>query len=60
MISAGQVMAGGSVSLTVMSKMQLAAPVALVWTTVTPTGKNAPDAGEKLAVLQPPEVVGGG
>jgi len=57
-ISAGQVICGGSVSLTVTPKVQ-DVPVALVQVTVVvPTGKYVPEGGSQVTVPHPPVVVG--
>jgi hypothetical protein len=50
---AGQVIAGGWVSLTFTVKLQLGPAEVLQVTVVVPTGKNELDAGEQVTVPQP-------
>jgi hypothetical protein len=58
--SAGQVMTGGCVSMTVTVNEQVG-PVVLVHVTVTvPTGKNEPEGGLQVTVPHVPVVVGAG
>ena len=59
-MSAGQVITGGWVSLTVTVKVQLGPGVMVQVTVVVPTGKNDPEAGEHVTVPQVSSVVGGG
>ena len=58
---AGQVIAGGCVSLTVMMNVQLSGPALLFdlqVTVVAPTGKKDPEAGEQTIAPQVPVVAG--
>jgi hypothetical protein len=61
---AGQVIDGGCVSLTVTVNEQLCVPLLLPGlvqvTVVVPFGKNDPEAGVHVTVLQTPVVVGAG
>jgi hypothetical protein len=57
---AGQVMAGGWVSLTVTVKAQLGPAVVVQVTVVVPLAKNEPEAGVQVTVPHVPVVVGAG
>ena len=57
---AGQVIAGGCVSTTVMLNVQLSPLAAVQVTVVMPTGKKEPETGEAVTVPQSPLMVGAG
>ena len=59
-ISAGQLIVGGVLSVTVTVNMQLAPPGSEQVTVVVPTGKQLPEAGLQVTVPQPPLVTGAG
>jgi hypothetical protein len=55
---AGQVIVGGSVSITVTVNEQVAPVAVEQWTAVVPLGKNEPEAGVHMTEPHPPIVVG--